>query len=64
MDRTLHGFLDINDREILNDAGKISHKLAIDFAESEFRKFTKNQSSNENEFDKLSIPIKPAPHNK
>ena len=35
----LHGFLTINDREILTNAGKISHELAISFAEEEYDKF-------------------------
>ena len=29
----LHGFLSLNDREILKDAGRISHELAVSFAE-------------------------------
>ena len=35
----LHGFLTLNDREILNDAGTISHDLAVFFAENEFEKY-------------------------
>lgn len=35
----LHGFLSLNDREILKDAGKISHELAVNFAETEYEKF-------------------------
>jgi hypothetical protein len=35
----LHGFLTLNDRDILNNAGKISHDLAIEFAENEYDKF-------------------------
>jgi len=35
----LHGFLSLNDREILKDAGKVSHNLAVDFAEDEYQKF-------------------------
>ena len=32
----LHGFLTLNDREILTNAGKISHQLAIEKAEKEY----------------------------
>lgn len=35
----LHGFLTINDREILAHAGKISHQMAKELAESEYDKF-------------------------
>ena len=39
----LHGFLTINDRDILNHAGKISHEMAKTFAESEYENFNKDQ---------------------
>jgi hypothetical protein len=35
----LHGFLTLNDREILNDAGRVSHELALNFAEHEFERY-------------------------
>ncbi len=35
----LHGFLSLNDREILTNAGKISHELALGFAEKEYEKY-------------------------
>ena len=35
----LHAFLTINDRDILNHAGKISHELAKQQAETEYNKF-------------------------
>lgn len=35
----LHGFLTINDRDILNHAGKISHEMAKGFAEAEYEQF-------------------------
>lgn len=35
----LHGYLQLNDRDILNHAGKISHELAKEFAEGEYDKF-------------------------
>ena len=39
----LHGFLTLNDRDILHDAGKISHELAKELAESEYGKFHEQQ---------------------
>ncbi|MBK8640244.1 MAG: virulence RhuM family protein [Chromatiaceae bacterium] len=35
----LHGFLTINDRDILNHAGKISHEMAKTLAEAEYEQF-------------------------
>ena len=35
----LHGFLSLNDREILKDAGRVTHELAIGFAENEYEKY-------------------------
>ena len=35
----LNGFLKLNDRDILNSAGRISHEMAKQFAESEYDKF-------------------------
>lgn len=37
--KKLHGFLELNDRDILKDAGKISHQLALEMAEKEYNKF-------------------------
>ncbi|MDR2830545.1 MAG: virulence RhuM family protein [Methanobrevibacter sp.] len=60
----LHGFLTLNDREILNDAGKISHELAMNIAEEEYEKFNKKRisqlSDQQNDFDKFinNIPKK------
>ena len=49
----LHGFLTINDREILANAGKISHQLALETAEKEYEIFNKNQINNySSDFDK------------
>ena len=39
----LHGFLTINDRDILSHAGKISHEVAKAFAELEYVNFNKTQ---------------------
>jgi len=35
----LHGFLQINNKNILKDAGKVSHELAKEMAEKEFNKY-------------------------
>ncbi len=37
--KKLDGFLNLNDRDILNHAGKISHKMAKQLAEQEYNKF-------------------------
>ncbi len=44
----MHDILTINEREILLDAGKVSHHLAEKIAEKEYEKYKNNQ-------DKLSI---------
>jgi len=49
----LHGFLSLNDREILSHAGKISHQLALEKAEKEYEKFYNTQiNAKESDFDK------------
>ena len=37
--KRLDDFLKLTDREILDNAGKISHKIAVDKAETEFEKY-------------------------
>ncbi|MDO9399066.1 MAG: RhuM family protein [bacterium] len=37
----LHGFLQINNKNILKDAGKVSHELAKELAEKEYDKYYK-----------------------
>lgn len=41
----LHGFLTINDRDILSHVGKISHDVAKTFAELEYADFNKTQNA-------------------
>ena len=52
----LNGFLNLNDRDILNDAGKISHEMANELAETEYEKFNKKriewQDKQDSDFDK------------
>ncbi len=43
--KKLDGFLTINDRDILNHAGKISHEMAKQLAEDEYAKFKKKRIS-------------------
>lgn len=48
----LNGFLKLNDRNILEHAGKISHQIAIEKAEKEFDNFDKIQRNTfESDFD-------------
>lgn len=60
----LHGFLQLNDRNILNDAGKISHELAVTKAEKEYDSFnaerTKLKDAQDGDFEKIikSLPSK------
>jgi hypothetical protein len=50
----LNGFLQLWDRDILNDAGKVSAELAKSFAESEFEKYRIVQDKLfQSDFDKL-----------
>lgn len=50
----LNGFLTLNDREILNNAGSISHELGKANAEREYEKFKENQQRiiGEGDFEK------------
>ena len=51
----LNGFLTLNDREILNNAGTISHELAKENAEREYKKFkdTQRKMIAESDFEKV-----------
>lgn len=65
----LHGFLKLNDRNILDHAGKISHQLATDKAEKEYDKYQLKMSKEiESDFDKavkkLHPPAKTKPKKK
>ncbi len=61
----LDAFLNINDREILTHAGKISHEMAKQLAEGEYEKFSRKRTAEldriGNDFDKL---VKQLPVNK
>jgi len=51
----LNGFLSLNDREILQNAGSISHELGKENAEKEYKKFKKQEQKaiKESDFDKV-----------
>ena len=61
----LHGFLTLNDRDILNNAGRISHQIAKELAEAEYEKFNMNRIRQTDEageeFEKAvrQLPSKP-----
>lgn len=45
--KKLDGFLTLNDRDILNHAGKISHEIAKEKAEREYKQFHQNRIEND-----------------
>lgn len=64
----LHGFLTINDRDILNHAGKISHEVVKAFAELEYVNFNKAQVAKadqlESDFDRALKQLPKTPGKK
>ncbi len=59
----LEGFLKLNDREILQDAGKILAQLAKDHAEEEFDKFRRCEDLIlESDFDRMARRLPPPPN--
>lgn len=54
----LDAFLQFNEYEILKDAGKVSHEVALKLAEEEYYKFREIQDCNfESDFDKAITKI-------
>ena len=52
----LNAFLQINNKDILKDAGKISHELAIEIAEKNFDEYKKSEAKNiDNDFDSVAL---------
>lgn len=52
----LHGFLQINNKHILQDAGKISHELAMEIAERNFLEYKEREAkSADNDFDEVAM---------
>ena len=57
----LHGFLTLNDREILEHKGKISHEEAAEYETVEFEKYQKQLLVNEpDELDKAIKRLNPS----
>ncbi|OGM94838.1 hydroxyacid dehydrogenase [Candidatus Wolfebacteria bacterium RIFOXYD12_FULL_48_21] len=51
----LHGFLKLNDRDILRDAGKISHEIAVEIAEKHFDAYKKEEADKDLGFDEAAL---------
>ncbi|MFA5265724.1 MAG: virulence RhuM family protein [Opitutaceae bacterium] len=64
----LNGFLTLNERAILNHAGKISHEMAKELAETEYEKFHRHQIQQADQagsdFDKAIKQLQPPPKRK
>ena len=66
----LHGFLTINDRNILTHAGTISHQMAKELAETEYEKFNHRRiqqaDATGGDFEKAirQLPLPPKPKKK
>lgn len=51
----LHGFLTINDRNILQDAGKVSHELMVEIAEKKFDEYKQVEARQDVDFDEAIL---------
>ena len=51
----LHGFLSINDRNILKDAGRISHELMKEIAEKKFDEHRQIEAKDDVDFDEVAL---------
>jgi len=51
----LHGFLTINDRNILHDAGKISHELMLEITDKKFKKYKQVEAKQDVDFDEVAL---------
>jgi hypothetical protein len=52
----LHGFLKLNDRDILTDAGKVSHDLAVEIAQKHYDEYKKNEAKSlDDDFDASTL---------
>lgn len=66
----LHGFLSLNDRDILTHAGKVSHQMAKDLAETAYDRFTRErirrEDATDGAFEKAikALPMPPKPKKK
>ena len=55
--KKLHGFLTINDRNILKDAGKISHELMKELAEKKFEEYKQIEAKQDVDFDEVALMV-------
>lgn len=55
--KKLHGFLTINDRSILKDAGRISHELMKEFAEKKFDEYKQIEAKQDVNFDEVALKV-------
>lgn len=52
----LHSFLQINNKNILKDAGKVTHELATEIAEKNFDEYKKDEAKSiDNDFDSVAL---------
>jgi len=51
----LHGFLKLNDRDILQNAGKVSHEMAVEIAEKKFDEYKKIETKQDIDFDEAAL---------
>ncbi len=60
--KKLDGFLELNERNILEHAGKISHEVAVEVANREYDKYCEIQKKEvnqpESDFDKAARQLK------
>jgi hypothetical protein len=55
--KKLHGFLTINDRNILKDAGRISHELMKEIAEKKFDEYKQIEAKQDVDFDTVALKV-------
>lgn len=53
----LHGFLTINDRNILRDAGKISHEIMLEITNKKFKAYKQTEAKEDVDFDKVASQV-------
>ncbi len=51
----LHEFLQINRKDILKDAGRVSHELAVEIAEKHFDEYKKEEATKDVNFDEVAL---------
>src|SRR3989338_5748961 len=52
----LHGFLQMNNKDILKDAGKVSHELAAEIAEKNFYEYKEREAKKlDTDFDSVAV---------